>query len=1390
MLISSEAVKQLSTKERFIIAFFALNDETSEPSVGMLHRELQCCMNIHITANACEQICQSLVERNLLAVASHAATVISRRYMLAGTLDGKAMEFLITEQMAFHSSSVFRRKRLLFLKALLRGGREIQPRELLGANHDPVWYAVCQLANMADQGYALPTIDIPAETPDFVYRIAVSTFFCLGLDITPFLADWHAKRKSGARREHMGNPGKAEYAALCIWTGHPEWLDLFPNPNGKEAGDLFVSACRAFRDGDLARAYKESAAILDIIPTKRGYEEIQLTMPASILLALAITAFHKPAKTRIERLASRLIVPNFAYSYNVPIIAQAYFNTRARRAQSYLPLIYDYSGIPIEHDPAASPMLECGHPITALVAAIDRNSVEKQAPRFIQLAERAFAAGYPTLAGIYLSVFGWAIRGPEVDQLANRITAAGGFWFRQFQTAADSWKLVVAALDKCLPASGRAKADASPGQPKSGRIIWALNLFANDRWNEDDTTNPDRLWYCSNLEPCFRGPRSAANGSQDKPLPRKALMSGKYDSLFSETDQAIIREFQKNDGSFNVHTALDLLCGYDALTRCPEERWNKKAAFTPITLTRRDIPLAVTSAPDDGITLTIEPWCLEVNREYALRRAGNNDYLYYPFSKAALAMLEIFRTFGTDGSVTIPKAGMGAMRPLLTRMAAIAPIQGELAAVGGGGDLPRIAGETIPLARLEFGDTGLAITLRIKPLKEADELIFVPGAGQPERMVARHGETAVLVRDLAAEKASAATVQTALAECESWADGEYDWFIDSFVDALRALAALKGLGEAIRMEWRKGKRLTVAAPQKGAWRLDAMGGADFWFSVKGEFKLDNGKALAITELLAAFKNRQGEFLPFGDGEYLRLTNTLMKRLEALEAAGRVKGKALEIAPAAIPMLDRAFQSGGEDPAGMSLPETLAERADAVRQAFEQDVTPPNRFKAELRPYQVEGYTWLSRLATCGFGACLADDMGLGKTVQIIALLLERAQDGASLVIAPASVCGNWRNELARFAPTLRPVMAWDEKADAMNSVAAAGPGDVVIAGYGLLVTREGQFAARAWNGVILDEAQAIKNETSKRAHAAKSLHARFRVAATGTPVENRLTELWSISDFLNPGLLGPIGDFTKRFTVDGHATPALKRLVSPLILRRLKRDVLDDLPEKTEITLPVILGEDERAGYETCRRLALETLAGSENRIQILAELTRLRRYCCHPSLALGEKVTVSAKMETLLELLENLYENQHRALIFSQFTDYLAIVRKAIDQAGWSHLYLDGQTPASERERLVNVFQRGEGDFFLISLKAGGIGLNLTAANYVILLDPWWNPAVENQAADRVHRIGQREPVTVYRLIASDTVEERVIELHREKKAIAEDVLGATASSALTPDELMRLFR
>ena len=358
--------------------------------------------------------------------------------------------------------------------------------------------------------------------------------------------------------------------------------------------------------------------------------------------------------------------------------------------------------------------------------------------------------------------------------------------------------------------------------------------------------------------------------------------------------------------------------------------------------------------------------------------------------------------------------------------------------------------------------------------------------------------------------------------------------------------------------------------------------------------------------------------------------------------------------------------------------------------------------------------------------------------------------------------------------------------------AAAKAHEIVIVSYGYLLFHEDEFTSVDWNGVVLDEAQAIKNDASKRAKLVKRFKAKFRVAATGTPVENRLGELWSLFDFLNPGLLGPAASFAARFTDDGKAAPELKRLVKPLILRRLKGDVLDDLPEKTEITIPVELGTAERTAYEACRRHALATLAeqdGEANRMSILAELTRLRRFCCHPSLVLGSNEVPSAKLEALVGILEGLRLSGHRALVFSQFTDYLAIVRKMMTSHGWSHCYLDGATPTAERERLVNAFQSGEGDFFVISLKAGGTGLNLTAADYVILLDPWWNPAVENQAADRAHRIGQKNPVTVYRLIASDTVEERVLELHKEKKAIAEDVLDGTGKSALTPEALMKLF-
>lgn len=1407
--ISAETVAELSEPEKLYLYLFAF--EGSERKVGDFCFQMRTRFGRGMTAGASDQLCRTLATKGILRCTANFATVASRKYSLAVRLSFDAARALIVHAKE-RGWLPAKDNGVLMLASFLDGGRNFRE-ERDGGDYDSyyrygygngaLWYAATYLADMMDEKNVLPEMKFPPKTSDRVYRVLSSVLFCRGFDVMPVLKNWHDKHQKSGWGQDLAVWDACEYAALCFWTGRMDLLDVF---DGYEEcpGVVrdFAAGCVAVSKGDLERAYKCTTEIADMIPARNSEsEEIAFSTPACHLFALAVSAFHKPMKTRLVKLALKLCPQKSNFKYELPNAARKYFERRMEESAGLVKFLGGWtSGYPEFPDSWHSPTCRTGEIFSAVTSAMNRSAIEEYAPKAFCLAEKAANAGYPSVASMFVSAFGWAFKGEDAEKaraLADAITKSGGAWFRPYEEAGE-WKFVVEAFDKCLPAAGRVAADKPESRAKSGRIVWAARLGPVDKafWDFDnDRPIEGSTCYCVSIAPCFRGPRSPDDGSSDKALTEKAFLSGKYESILTEQDRAISEALKKADclrkyANDPPGSAVEKLCGHDCVTVAHYDRKARQMAYESAAFVKKDLPLAVKSLPDGGLSITIEPWCQTVGGDHAVRRLPDGTCAFYSFPKAARATLEVFRTFGKrNGTIEIPKAGMAAMRPLLPRMAALAPIQGELSAVGGGADLERISGNATTLVRLSFEEGVLVLSLWAKPL-EGSELTFVPGAGQPERMVAHKGRTAVLVRDLAAERTAAWKVKDALAEFESWSDGENGWRIDDLLYALKALSALKDLGDAVRLEWRKGRRISVAAPKPGTWKLSAVGGADFWFSVSGDFKLDDGRALALSELIAAFRNRSGEFVPLGENAFLRLTASLQRRLEALESAGRTKGKGLEIPPAAMPMLDGVF--GADADGEMPLPAAMEERAEAVRAAFARRIEPPQRLKAELRPYQRDGYEWLSRLADCGMGACLADDMGLGKTVQIIALLLERAKDGASLVVAPASVCGNWRCEMARFAPTLRSVMAWDEKADSMDAVKAAGPGDVVIAGYGLLVSREAQFAAREWNGVVLDEAQAIKNEASKRAKAAKRLKAKFRVVATGTPVENRLSELWSISDFLNPGLLGSSGDFARRFTAEGRATPALKRLISPLVLRRVKRDVLEELPEKTEITIPVELGEDERAGYETCRRMALETLeaGGADNRISILAELTRLRRYCCHPSLVMGEAGRVSAKMDALMELLESLRDNGHRALVFSQFTDYLAIVRKAIDAQGWTHKYLDGQTPVSERARLVDEFQRGEGDFFVISLKAGGTGLNLTAANYVILLDPWWNPAVENQAADRVHRIGQKNPVTVYRLIAADTVEERVVELHREKKALAEDVLGEAGSAALTPEQLMGLFR
>jgi SNF2 family DNA or RNA helicase len=572
-------------------------------------------------------------------------------------------------------------------------------------------------------------------------------------------------------------------------------------------------------------------------------------------------------------------------------------------------------------------------------------------------------------------------------------------------------------------------------------------------------------------------------------------------------------------------------------------------------------------------------------------------------------------------------------------------------------------------------------------------------------------------------------------------------------------------------------------------RLSAEAGADFWLQIGGEVALDDGRVLAFTELLSKVGDRVGAFVRLNDRQFLRLTQSLLRQMEVLARVGETSKQTLSVPPSAVALLD-ALSSGKEM---IDFPALVRDRIADFRRAFKAVTPVPASLTCELRSYQRDGFVWLNRLAACGLGACLADDMGLGKTVQILALLTVRASEGPSLVIAPTSVIRNWADEAARFAPALRLVQL-AEAEDRGSLLAGAGAFDVVVCSYGLLPFAEELLAGRPWNVVVLDEAQAVKNRLARRAKIVKRFQGRARVIATGTPVENNLTELWSLFDFLNPGLLGTHGQFERRFcNGDGTVSPLLKRMTAPFLLRRLKSAVLDELPPKTEITLSVTLDVDERALYESCRRealAALEGAAGENNRITILAHLTKLRRACCHPSLVMPGCGMPGQKVEALLELVEDLRANGHRALVFSQFVDFLTIIRTRLDAAKVGYQYLDGSTPEARRADAVSRFQRGEGDLFLISLKAGGTGLNLTAANYVVLLDPWWNPAVETQAADRAHRIGQRNPVTVYRLVTADTVEERVVALHAKKLALAESLLDDTADTRLSANDLLSLFK
>ncbi|MGN6185332.1 MAG: DEAD/DEAH box helicase [Thermoanaerobaculia bacterium] len=555
--------------------------------------------------------------------------------------------------------------------------------------------------------------------------------------------------------------------------------------------------------------------------------------------------------------------------------------------------------------------------------------------------------------------------------------------------------------------------------------------------------------------------------------------------------------------------------------------------------------------------------------------------------------------------------------------------------------------------------------------------------------------------------------------------------------------------------------------------LELSSGID-WFDLNVSASFGDVQ-LGLPELLAAAESKRS-LLRLADGSYGIVPLQWAESLAPVIELGKRTGDRLRFKNAQALLID-ALLASKEPQTDDACRELRARIIDAQPEARNE----PPTLNAELRPYQRAGLGWLHFLRETGVGGCLADDMGLGKTVQTLAMLEELRASGASrpsLVVAPRSLLFNWAAEAKKFAPRLRVLE--HHGTDRADNVFTEY--DVVLTTYATMRLDVTKLAQTEFEYVILDEAQAIKNASSQVAKASQLLRGRHRLALSGTPIENHLGELWSLFEFLNPGLLGSPRMFSRTFagkSVPPERREALARALRPMILRRTKEQVAPELPERIEQTLYCELEGKQREQYDELRDHYRNALLGTareqgvaKSRMQILEALLRLRQAASHPALVKADTDAESAKLELLLEELGDVLESGHRALVFSQFTSFLSLVRASLDKKKVEYLSLDGQT--RDRQSLVDQFQSDDGPpLFLISLKAGGLGLNLTNADYIFLLDPWWNPAVEAQAIDRAHRIGRSKPVVAYRLIARDTVEEKILDLQARKRELADSILS-----------------
>lgn len=580
--------------------------------------------------------------------------------------------------------------------------------------------------------------------------------------------------------------------------------------------------------------------------------------------------------------------------------------------------------------------------------------------------------------------------------------------------------------------------------------------------------------------------------------------------------------------------------------------------------------------------------------------------------------------------------------------------------------------------------------------------------------------------------------------------------------------------------------------------LNLTSGID-WFDIEAVIEFGDVRA-SLKDVRKALRKKQ-QFIKLADGSIGQIPDEWLKKYKHLFGLVQGDDDTLRLEKHHITMIDQLLMQSDQSQSD----EAFKQNLHKIRNFEGIESKPiPASFTGELWPYQKAGYDWLHFLHDYNFGGCLADDMGLGKTIQMLAFLQaqydEKPESPPSLVVVPRSLLVNWQREAARFTPDLKILEYFGKE---RHEVIKDFPEKhIIITTYGIMMRDITELRNYQFHYVILDESQAIKNPVAKTSKAARLLNSHYRLALTGTPVQNNIFELWSQFAFLNPGLLGNLEYYKSEFgnpisNGDQASTELLRQMLFPFILRRTKAQVLPDLPPKTERIMYVDMEPAQRKFYEKTREKYRAQLLGliedegmNNARMKILEGLLRLRQISNHPQLVNSDFRGSSAKLEFLLETLETLKEEGHKVLIFSQFVQMLTLVRKELDQRKIPYTYLDGRT--RKRQECVDDFQTNPDiPFFLISLKAGGTGLNLTAADYVIHIDPWWNPAVEMQATDRSHRIGQDKPVFVYKLIAKDSVEEKILELQERKKELVEKIISTEGSffKSLTKDDVAVLF-